>query len=474
MNELEILNFYNSWWLTGKVPSSLLKKYQREAFFLLEARLPYEKWRRILSLIGPRQTGKTTLLYQLINSLLEAKISPQRILFLSISDPLFANNLAFLEKCLEIYEREVLGEPLNNLKEPVYIFLDEIQYLDGWELWLKRYYDLGYKIKFVVSGSASSKIIQKGRESLAGRIEEVKLYPLSFREFLDFRFGEKERTLYYFSWENRGIWRDLFRFKSFSAFGKKLREKKAKVAAMNNQALIFLREYWEKGGFPGVYQYSDKETIYRYLNQDVLERVTALDIPQISQIRDVRLLQTLLLTVAQRTGSLFSYQKLALESGVRQETIRSYLYYLSLSFLISEIWQFRRAEAARFKAGKKFYICDLGLRRALLKYFSSPADLGAEAETLVFNHLRKEEEKKISFWRQEGKEVDFVLDSGDFILPIEVKYKENISPLDLKGLRKFLATFGLEGGVVITKSLFDFVPNEKIFLLPLWFFLLLN
>lgn len=481
MNELQILNFYNEWWVTGKVPESLFQEYRRSKFTALEMELTRE---RISSIVGPRQTGKTTLIYQLIDFLLRKKIDPKRILFLLLSDPSFINNQEFLESCLTTYEEIILREPLRDLHEPVYMFLDEIHYLDNWELFLKRYYDLGYKIKFVISGSASSKILRKGRESLVGRISETKLPPLNFWEFLQFQESkirnkkrkEKINQLSILGWEK--IWDtyfDFWRYKSWNSFGKRILEEKQYVVSQQQIASLFLNEYFERGGFPGVYKEKDLNTVYRYLNQDVLERVTAQDIPQIAEVRDIRLLQSLILTVASRSSSIFSYRNLAQESGARSETIRTYLVYLASAFLVSELWQFRKAELAKLKADKKFFICDLGLRNAILKHSRERIFLteekGLAAETLVYNHL-KEKERNFFFWRRGDFEVDFVINSFGFIVPVEVKFRKTIGKDDLKGIKQFIREYKLKGGIIVTEADFDY--REDLVFIPLWLFLLLN
>jgi predicted AAA+ superfamily ATPase len=305
---------------------------------------------------------------------------------------------------------------------------------------------------------------------------------MSFREFLGLRQSRiKKRweddsyslTEYSFLYSIKKPYDELRSFKSFESFGKQLVRKKGEISIRMNLGMTLLNQYMEKGGFPGVYRYEDLNTIYRYLNQDVLERVTAQDIPQIAEVRDIRLLQTLILKVAQHSGSVFSYRNLAAESGVRSETIRNYLIYLSSAFLVWELWQFRKAEMAKLKANKKFYICDLGLRHAVLKYspekIFSPEEKGIEAETLVFNHLRSPGEK-ISFWRKGNYEVDFVIDQFGFIFPLEVKFRKNIGQDDLEAMREFLSRYQLDGGIVVTESLFDY--QGGIIFIPLWLFLL--
>lgn len=484
MNELDILNFYNNWWLTEKVPSQLLQKYQRNLYRSLLLNLPYEEYNRILSILGPRRTGKTTLLYQLISYLLIKKIDPKRILFLSISDPVFAENQDFLERCITLYTEVVLKETLSKLREPVYFFLDEIQYLKNWELWIKRYYDLKFKIKFIISGSASSLIIKKGRESLAGRIREESLLPMSFDEYLGLRrvINENDKSdesyllmdkFNLFDFQDGYF--DLKRYKSFESFGRRLLEKESEIASRNILASSLLKDYMLKGGFPEVYREKDLNTIYLHLNQDVLERVTALDIPQIAEVTDIRLLQSLFLQIASRSGSIFSYRNIAADSGVRSETVRNYLLYLSSAFLTGELWQFRKAEIARLRANKKFYICDVGLRHAVLKYslgtIYSLSEKGIDAETIVFNHLRNSE-KNMSFWRKGDQEVDFVIDSYGFVIPVEVKFKKTIRKDDLSGIRKFINYYKLSGGIVVTESTLS--CKDGLVFIPLWLFLLIN
>ena len=126
-----------------------------------------------------RRTGKSVLLLQFIRSFL-SKISPKRILYFSF-DEILGRDPDIIENIIEIYENEILKDELKN----VYIFFDEINHLENWQVILKRFYDLKRKIKFFVSGS-SSIYLKKTEESLAGRIYEFNLPPLSFKEYLYF------------------------------------------------------------------------------------------------------------------------------------------------------------------------------------------------------------------------------------------------------------------------------------------------
>ncbi|MBU0646839.1 AAA family ATPase [Patescibacteria group bacterium] len=163
------------------------KKYQRK---LLSELISYIEEEQILSIVGLRRTGKTTILWQIIQHLIKNKnINSKNILFLSFDEALITSKLS-LNKYLDAF----LDKTKNN--ELKYIFLDEIQYIDKWQHILKRYYDTIGNIKFIISGSSSLFVRKKTTESLAGRIYEFKLNHLDFDEFLDtniFHFIKKSK-----------------------------------------------------------------------------------------------------------------------------------------------------------------------------------------------------------------------------------------------------------------------------------------
>ena len=136
----------------------------------------------ILSLLGLRRTGKTTLLKQLIDYLIIEKNIPRlNILYYTFDEP--AEWPEVLDEYLKVSQRELDSPAL-------YFFLDEVQKLPDWQNKIKIYYDHYPNIKFIVSGS-SSLFIRKKSESLAGRILEFILPPLSFTEFIIYK-GKEE------------------------------------------------------------------------------------------------------------------------------------------------------------------------------------------------------------------------------------------------------------------------------------------
>jgi len=144
--------------------------------------------KRILSIIEPRRVGKSTLIYQTINYLLEnKKVESKRIVFFSGDDTsLFFDESDKLSDVLDIYFKEILSESMSNLGSKVYVFIDEKHFIKNWQNFLKTYFDIKYDIKFIVTGSSFVYLYKNASESLIGRIENIYVLPLTFNQFLNF------------------------------------------------------------------------------------------------------------------------------------------------------------------------------------------------------------------------------------------------------------------------------------------------
>ena len=183
----EILAPYNSWWENGEVKTEI---FRRPVFHKIYKDLLSLK--QIISITGPRRVGKTTLLKQLIQSLIrEGHAKSNEIIYFSFDDPLL------LEPSIgeRFFDELMKWADVTHKSETVYFFFDEIQKFERWELYLKKYYDLGFAVRFVVSGSASSPIFRKSRESLLGRIKDSHLLPFSFKEYVYFHKSEDQELL---------------------------------------------------------------------------------------------------------------------------------------------------------------------------------------------------------------------------------------------------------------------------------------
>ncbi len=406
------LEEFNPWWIHGKVDPELALPYKREVYAEIERSL--EK-KFVIALVGLRRTGKTVLLYQIIEKLLSEKVSPANILFFSFDEVTFS-----VGEVIEIY-KEIHSKDFR--KDKVYIFLDEIQKCKNWENELKKYYDLYPKIKFFLSGSESLFIRKKTKETLAGRIFEFSLKPFSFTEYLKFNTVKEEE----FEYETR--------IKPF-----------------------FLR-YVQRGGFPETFSLDTEKEFKEYVRSLVVDKIIYKDIPRIFHIEDPEFLLTLLELVSTNPGMYIDYQSLSEQLGKDRRVIKDYFMYLKESFLVRILWNYRKGRMATLRKKKRAYPSDT----ALVFLYKSQQDetfFGKVVETAVANKIGA-----FFFWKNRG-EIDFI--HGH--IPMEVKYQEKISSEDFKTLREFMKKFKVKEGIIITKKDEKEIQCDegKILLIPAW------
>ncbi len=391
------LQKYNFHWREGFAYGFPQK---RELYHLI---VPRMKERQIISIIGLRRTGKTTLLKQLIDRLIADGVRREHVLFYS-----FDEEQPSLREVLQEYEAR-MGKELIAMRECVYVFLDEVQKLQGWQNQAKYFYDHVPSVKFVISGSSSLFIRQQSQESLAGRIYELRLHPLSFREFL-----------------------------LFSGKGE-LQEKKGLFAeALASEFLSYLRrQFIETIG-------KSDDDVAAYV-KSIVEKVVYQDIPQLFPIEYEGLLLRILAIVASHPGMLSDYQGLARELGINRATLSNYFFYLEESFLLRKLYNFSKNRLTSEKKMKKIYLATPSFFAALNRNVAE----SEAVENLIVTQL-----EGMFFWRDPQKhEVDLVIERDGGILPVEVKWKEAVDRKDIKGLVRFCGVFGCSTGIVITKGL---------------------
>lgn len=444
MDLQEILYNLNPWW------SKEFKTdfYQRD-FYL-------EKIKKLLSLphivviAGPRRAGKTTLLMLLIEDLLRNGKNPKDILYFSLDDPLLlteAGKEKFLDKIFSQYEL-IREKPL---EEKVIILIDEIQTMAEWPLWLKRYYDES-KLKFIVTGSSASLIRGKYTE-LTGRSINLEVYPFNFKEFCQYKLGLNIPAL-----EN-------IRFKNWQKL-------KNSLGPNAKQIKILFEQYLEQGGYPEVAEETDKEKqkiiLTNYYNQIIYR-----DIVRTFKIKETVILENLALYLLQNIAQKFSFTNIARTLETNTETVRTFISYLTSSYLFYAINFYGTSLKTTLKKDKKFYCLDNGLRNAIVGH--KGLDKGFLVENLVFNHL-KQKFPKVSFWyNQKKEELDFVAKESSLILPIEVKYLDSkLDPGQIKGLLSFLEVKKEKQGLVLTQDIFEekIINKKKILFVPVWLFCL--
>ena len=412
LNELLVL--LNPWWKEKWLNKELARPYKRKQFKGLLKLLGY---RQVTIITGLRRTGKTTLIYQLIEALLEKK-EPQKIVYFN-----FDKSVEDAVDVLEEY-RKTTGTDWK--KEDVLVFFDEIVKLPGWASKLKILYDAFPNIKFVVSASASIALEKAAMKSLAGRYFLMRVDPLDFREYLEMK-GKKSAI------KNPRLWRQEL-------------EEEAEKYLMRT--------------FPETVGFKDELRIKEYLQSLVIDKVMKEDMPGEFGGVSTPLLSRILQLVYGHPGMYLNYDGLSKQLGISKKTLYQHMAYLEFSYLVRIVKNYRPSLHAESRKLQRAYAYWWNL----LYVYSDDKDKIVENIVCSYKGLSR-------YWRKDGKEVDFL--DGD--TPIEVKNKKSLSPDDMKSLSYFLSRYGGKGGVVVYRGTDEktiTAGGKKITLLPLWKFLL--
>jgi predicted AAA+ superfamily ATPase len=437
----------NPWWASGSVPEELIGINRREYIGKITERFKDQK---LLAILGIRRSGKSTLIYQSIKYLLENGTDPKNIFYIN-ADDFEKPGRANLEEALDFCQQNNMVS-LKDIK--IYVFIDEIQNVRGWQQLLKKYYDLKYASKFVVSGSSSSLIYKNSSESLAGRISFIDVFPLTFREFLQFN--------------NIEIQEAALQFKSLEQMYYKLSPKINEIAG-------FLSQYLNVGGFPEWFEIKNEESWFKILSEEYTSLLIYRDIVRIFRIRDPLLLESVFRFVSAHSSERFSYLGIAKQNEGDKETSKQYVFHLARSHLINLSDFYTKSKKASERKEKKIYFCDLGLKNSI----GGRQDIGFDAETCVYLHCLKHVSGhpmgKIFYWLDKKKnETDIIMSYGSELIPVEVKYRSSIEDADLKGVMSFCKNFGVKNAYVVTKTLMEEreIDGVMVSFIPLWLFLL--
>jgi uncharacterized protein len=429
---IDRIKFENPWWITGQIEEDY-NEMQHRLYFDLFAPLAYEKEiRRAVVLMGPRRVGKTVMLHHLVQDLLINGIIPQKIVFITIENPIYNNNS--LEELFS-YSRQASGA--TDFKG-WYVIFDEVQYLKEWEVHLKSLVDSYRDTKFIVSGSAAAALKYKSNESGAGRFTDFMLPPLTFIEYIKLKDLERIIIPTEINWEG-----------NIAAF-----YTSTHIDELNKHFL----DYINFGGYPEVI-FSEKiqQNPGRYIRQDIVDKVLLRDLPSLYGIRDVQELNSFFTTITYNTGNEFSFETLNIQSGVPKVLIKKYIEYLEAAFLIKQVKRIDQS-GKRFKRENffKLYLTNPSLRSALFSPLS-PNDnlLGNMVETAIYSQWMHREWFTPWYARWQNGEVDMIGLSDQNLKPLwalEIKWSNRYfeKPSELKSLVSFCRKCKLKTALVTT------------------------
>ncbi len=350
---------------------------------------------------GPRQSGKTTLLQRLF---------PKKYRYVSLEPP--------------DVRRAATRDPRSFLAGfPPPVILDEVQYAPELLPYIKEIVDRRRAIsgQYLLTGSQNLLLMERVTESLAGRAAMLRLLPLSWRE----RVGRAEAKL---PWEVR-----------------------RKRPPAHGPAYDDLWKALVAGGYPDVvcHPRRDVHQWHRAYVQTYLER----DVRTLRQIGDLTQFQSFLHVLAARSAQLLSLSDIARDLGIALNTVKAWLSVLQASFQVVVVRPYYANIGKRLVKTPKVYFTDTGTLCHLVglldaRHAANGPMGGAIFETAVLSELlrtmvHRGEDARIHFWRtSSGRQVDFLVERRQRLIPIEVKSTTTLRPAMASGIESLRRDLG--------------------------------
>ena len=399
--------------------TSLPRYHQREIS------LPtFKRVNKIYVITGPRRVGKTYLLYQIIDERLAKGHDIEEILYLNFEDERIAGlRREQLHLILDGYQ-ELYPE-----KKPI-LFLDEVQNVEGWELFVRRLQEKGYVV--YITGSNAKLLSKEIATSLRGRTYTVELLPLSFKEFLSFKGVRLSKH-----WE----------------YGREAKKVKG-----------LFDEYVGLSGYPEVVLENHLPFIDEYFKsifyRDIVDRY---------RIKNFELMQLLMKYLIKHYAKDFSINKFnnfAKSMGYASSTsvVQKYMHMLEESYFVF-LTTVRKKGKAELSYSKKSYIVDHGF----VNYYLLDKDMGRLLENIVFLELKRRG-KNVHYFKN-GRECDFITDNE--AIQVTYQLEEGNIKRELGGLSEAMKKFRVDG-LVLTydeEKIVD-VNGRKLEAVPIWKWLL--
>ena len=475
-----ILRHQNPWWVHGRAARQPdASEYARADLAGIVDRLGD---RQVHALIGARSIGKTAMLKRLAARLAEKAGDPRRVLYISLDEPPFTSGPEHIRHTLEWYVEEIVKYPLDGIAERMYVMLDEVQEVDGWQSVLKRWVDLGYNAKFIVSGSSSIGILSGTSESLVGRMKYQEVLPLSFPEYASLRgFGHAGGARA----GMRGALERAMASGDAEEFHGAAKTAHASLAGHGDALRALLAEYMTYGGRPGVAAKDDAGEKADMLDGH-LQLAMYKDIVRVGGVKSPATIDALLSMLAWKSPQTINVSRLARDLGVSRDATRHYLHLLKAAYIVQDAELYSENPGVRARADKRVYIGDPGTRNAALRSLAGdmllldPAEAGRIAGAAVCDHavrLARSYDAVAGrhpyYWRNgRGDEVDAVVRIGGRALPVESKYRRRAREADLRGIRAFAEKFGTRVGLVVSDEKIG-LADGGIVTIPLWLFLMM-
>ncbi len=384
---------------------------------------------------GMRRTGKSYFLQQIINELKTQKIKTKDIIYIDKESAEFD----FLEDYRDL--NQYLKEKLVS-KNKKYLFIDEVQEITAWEKSLRSILK-NNQADIYITGSNAYLLSSELSTLIAGRFIEFKIYPLSFKEFLEFR-------------------KDKINFESTDQEFEK---------------------YIRFGSLPGIHCAELEEDISKPLSKAIFDSIILNDIVARHSIRNYSNFERILRFILDNIASTFSAKSISdyLKSQkitVSIETVQNYIKFLEAAYAIYKVNRYDIQGKRHLEISEKYFCSELSFRHNLLGYKST--DINDYLENLVYLELRRND-YEVSIGKLGDLEIDFIAEKEGQKIYIQVTYlmhDQKVEEREYKPLLKVkdnypkvilsmdkLPVNGKEG--IKTKNIIDFLLKPDIVLAKL-------
>ena len=357
---------------------------------------------RIIVLTGARQTGKTTI----------ARRCSTDYTYLSIEDPVLRNDYAKLtaSQWHLLYPNAIL---------------DEVQKKPELIESIKSVYDQYDETRYILLGSSQFILLEKIKESLAGRCVIVEIFPLTLPELASKGWGDKVFPSFFIKYLSGETGEDPI-FPSFTLDPE---------YAIKQEAYS---HYLSFGGYPVLTDKSlSEDEKWEWLNMYVrtfLER----DVRDLASFRDLEPFVKLQRYMAHFTGSLVSYSSIAKETGVSVPTVQRYVRYMEISYQSIVLPAWYANPVKKLIKASKIHFMDQGVLQTVLR--KKGGMTGNEFESMVISEIYKQIKNHFlpincyHFRTHDGREVDLLLETADYFIAIEIKKTERVTRADARHL----------------------------------------
>jgi len=376
---------------------------------------------------GIRRCGKSVLLKQIIEELVENGIKKENIIYINFEDL----EMSFIKN--EIDLNNYIKEKIK-LKGKYYLFFDEIQNVDNWEKAVNSFKSTK-NVSIFITGSNSNLLSGELATLLSGRYVSFKIQPFSFKEICELK----------------------------------------NITNRQNQEKAF-EDYMKWGGMPQRFCFSDEIEIKNYL-LDLYDSIVVKDIISRYKVKDVELLnkiiEYLMCTPAQQFSVTNISNYLSIEHrNCSNETLYNYLSYIANSYIISKAQRYDIKGKKLLLTNDKYYLTDLGIGQ--VKSLSNKRGLGPILENIVYNELINRG-YEITVGKNENSEVDFIATHFEKKIYIQVSYilaDENVINREFGALENIndnypkyvlsMDKFDFSRNGIIHKNVIDFLLDNDI------------